>query len=178
MTTYNNNASHLQNIRRLYSENSTAKAAFDYFASCERNRRATTVDRLLQGLQARGNGVSYGEVKDFLLELARLGCGKYIIGRRGHPSRIEWSVGLVSLGQAAAGNRLQIEEFVEDNTEQQQVEDSKTVMEQVADMKVSYPLRPNRNVELILPKDLTTREAHRLAEFIKTLPFDDIGAAA
>lgn len=178
MTTYSNDSNNLQNIRRLYSENATAKAAFDYFASCERNRRTTTVDRLFEVLQARGNGMSYGEVRNFLMELARLGCGKYIIGRRGRPSRIEWNVGLVSLGQAAAGNRLQIEEFVEDNAEQQQVEDTKTVTEQTADMKVSYPLRPNRNVELILPKDLTTREAHRLAEFVKTLPFEEVGAAA
>ncbi len=176
MTIYND--SNLEKIRRLYAESETAKAAFDYFASCERNRRTTTVDRLLQVLQTRGNHVSYSKVKNFLRELARFGCGEYVIGRRGHQSRIEWNVGLVSLGQAAAGNRLQIEQFADESMDRQKAEDTEAVIEQMADMKVSYPLRPDRNVELILPKDLTTREAHRLAEFIKTLPFDEVGAAA
>ena len=178
MTQYNNNNDNLDKIRRLYAENITAKAAFDYFASCKNNKRSTTVDRLLQVIQARGTRASYGEVKEVLMELARLRCGKYVIGRRGHQSRIEWSVGLVSLGQAAAGNRLQIEKFVEEGVEQQEAEDTETAVEQMSDMKVSYPLRHDRNVELILPKNLSAREAHRLSEFIKTLPFDGDGAAA
>ncbi len=179
MTGYNNNPGSLDKVRQMYAENSVAKAAFDYFATCKNNKRTTTVDRLLQVLQGRGNHVSYTEVKNLLRELARLGCGEYVIGRRGHPSRLEWTVGLVSLGQVASGRRSQVEEFVDEGSDQQDADpDERAAVQLPADMKVSYPLRPDRNVEIILPKDLTGREAHRLAEFIKTLPFDDVGVAA
>ncbi len=35
-----------------------------------------------------------------------------------------------------------------------------------------FQLRPHWQVDLALPLDLTEREAARLSEFIKTLPFD------
>jgi hypothetical protein len=179
MTIYNgDNNGNLDKLRRMYSNTDVARAAFDYFAACKNNKRSTTVGRLQQVIQARGTRASYGEVKEYLRELARLGCGRYVIGRRGHPSRMEWGVGLVSLGQAAAGHRLQIEKFVEETGGEQDSDETETVIEQPSDMKVSYPLRHDRNVELILPKNLSMREAHRLAEFIKTLPFDEVGEAA
>jgi hypothetical protein len=34
-----------------------------------------------------------------------------------------------------------------------------------------YRLRPDFTAEIELPEDLTTREALRLADFLKTLPF-------
>jgi hypothetical protein len=36
-----------------------------------------------------------------------------------------------------------------------------------------YRLRPDFTAQIELPEDLTTREAARLADFLKTLPFVD-----
>ncbi len=38
-----------------------------------------------------------------------------------------------------------------------------------------FVLRPDFQVQLELPQDLNQREANRLAEFIRTLPFEPIG---
>jgi hypothetical protein len=43
---------------------------------------------------------------------------------------------------------------------------------ETSDIRVIYPLRIDRHIEFLIPKDLTTREAQRLSDFIKTLPFD------
>lgn len=37
---------------------------------------------------------------------------------------------------------------------------------------LEYPLRPDYLAQLVLPQDLTLREAQRLCEFIRTLVID------
>src|SRR5712692_111875 len=111
MTTLANSHVDVNAIRELYTKNSTAKLALDDFASRKLNRRETTVDRLHSVLATKNIHVSYTEVRDFLRELANLGCGEYRIGRRGWPSRLVWTVSLASLGQAAAGKRASVEEL-------------------------------------------------------------------
>jgi hypothetical protein len=39
-----------------------------------------------------------------------------------------------------------------------------------SEWKVRYPLRQDHNIELVLPKNLNSKEVQRLADFIKTLP--------
>jgi hypothetical protein len=182
MTNLNNNGPNVDAIKKLYTTNRVAKIAFDHFATKQRNKSATTVDRLRAVLVAQGHEVSYNEIRDFLRKLANLKCGDYKIGRRGWDSRLEWSVGLVSLGQAAAGRHSEITRLTEEEAAESQKEDTEElaaaeVPVDTQDMKVSYPLRPTRSVEFVLPKNLTAREAHRLAEFIKTLPFEEAAAA-
>ena len=176
MKNWNNNGKKLDAIKKLYATNRVAKAAFDYFATCQRNRSATKVNRLLSVLWARGQDVSYADVRNFLRELARLQCGVYIIGRRGQPSRLEWTDKLVSLGQAAAGQRSEIEAFTEEEAEAavetKEAEPSVNGELMPGDMKLTYPLRRDRHVEIVVPKDITSTEAQRLGDFIKTLQFE------
>lgn len=174
MTTLNNNELKIPAIKRLYDTSRAAKAAFDYFAGCTNNKRETTVDRLHAVLVNRGHNIAYAEVRDFLRELVRLNCGTYRIGRRGWPSRLQWNVGLVSLGQVASGQRSEVEALRGDEAAEE-VGDTESATNGAADLdelKVSYPLRRDRHVEIVLPKDITPVEAQRLAEFIKTLQFE------
>jgi hypothetical protein len=167
-------------IRDLYSKNPTAKLAFDDFATRKLNRRETTVERLHAVLAAKNLNVSYANVRDFLRELAKLKCGEYRIGRRGWHSRLVWIVGLVSLGQAAAGTRANVEKlnFAEaaEETDPAEEPEPASPRAETLDIRVIYPLRIDRHIEFLIPKDLTTREAQRLADFIKTLPFDAPGS--
>ncbi len=182
MTDITEKTINLNAIRELYQENQEARVAFDHFATRKRNKRETSVNRLLAVLEADGADVSYGGIRDFLRRLAELNCGVYMFGRRGKPSRLVWSVGLVSLGQAAAGQRSEVSELnggdAADEDEETDEQESAGIRPGSLDMRISYPLRPDLNVELILPKSLTTREAQRLAEFIRSLPFDDGGGGA
>lgn len=160
--------------KKLYTKNSVAKAAFDYFATRQRNRSETTVNQLLADLVARGHKVSYVEVRDFLRELARLNCGVYIIGRKRRPSRLRWRVGRVSLGKAAAGQVDQVELLTEEEVAgaNDEAEEGAIGTLNPEDMRLSYPLRRDRHIDLIIPRDITPTEAQRLSDFIKTLQFE------
>lgn len=174
MNNLNNNGIKVEVLRKMYAENPVAKAAFDHFAICQRNRWATSVNRLLSVLWAHGHDVSYAEVRDFLRELGSLKCGVYKIGRRGQPSRIEWSDKLISVGQAATGQSSEIEPFTEEEAavETEETEGRANGELMPDDMKLSYPLRRDRHVEIIVPKNITSTEAQRLGDFIKTLQFE------
>ncbi|MGH9344687.1 MAG: hypothetical protein ACRD19_13120, partial [Terriglobia bacterium] len=73
---------------------------------------------------------------------------------------------LTSVGKAAAGEDVPLETISEEERELA----GKFSEEEVE--IYAFPLRPNLKVELELPIDLSFMEASRLADFIKTLPFD------
>ncbi|MFZ1219549.1 MAG: hypothetical protein WAO00_09665 [Chthoniobacterales bacterium] len=164
----------LEALKDLYAKNSVAKAAFDYLATRQRNRSETTVNQLLADLVARGHQASYVEVRDFLRALARLNCGVYIIGRKRRPSRLRWRVGRVSLGKAAAGQLDQVELLTEEEVAgaNDEAEEGAIAILNPEDMKLTYPLRRDRHIDLIIPRDITPTEAQRLSDFIKTLQFE------
>lgn len=153
----------IQGLKELYGEVQAAKFMLDHFASRERNWSTSAVDRLLTVLNREGAGVSRKDVIDVLRRLEEIGCGSFKVGRHGHPSRFEWKVGMVAVGRVAVGEAEEVEDLpldaVEDEGEWQVLEHS-------------FALRPDLKVTIDLPADLTASEATRLAEFIKSLPFE------
>lgn len=149
-------------LQALYSESTEAKAILDYFASRERNWNETTIDRLLAKLNQDESRVGRGGAIKVLRRLAELGCGRFVAGRKGHATRLEWSVRLVDLGRAAAGESVSIEPAPAGDVK----EPANDLLEH------RYRLRKELDVPLRLPADLTAVEAGRLAAFIQTLPFE------
>ena len=148
-------------LRTLYETNETARRVFDHLARRTNNARETKTDRLLAILNSNGHTVSRGELIQLFRRLEEAGYGDYIAGRHGHPSRFVWHVGLVSVGQAAAGESSTVEAI----SANEQTEDGIGIISHV------YQLRPELQVTLELPSDLSSKEAERLADFLKTLPF-------
>ncbi len=162
----------LVELKRLYATSETAKKILNYFAGRKNNKNETTVDRLHGVLVAEGHEVTRGQLIDALRQLAELGCGEFKTGRKGWPTRMVWSVGIVSLGQVASGQATAVQEIDDVSTDEEEVPVAAKAVEH-DQMNVSYPLRPELMVGLSLPKNLTQKEANRLADFIKTLPFGD-----
>jgi len=160
--TKNTDSVNRKGLQSFYNENPSAKAMLDHLASRERNRSATTVDRLLSSLIGDGNQLSRGDVVRVLQRLEELGCGRFISGRWGHPSRFQWSVGLVDVGRAAAGEAVNIEAAPANEAD----EPPDDLLEH------HFRLRKDLDVPLKLPADLNPAEAARLAAFIQTLPFE------
>jgi hypothetical protein len=157
-------------LRALYSSDPIAKSVLDEFASRQRNQQKTKLDQLLLRLSNAGKAAPRTGVINVLRKLNEYGCGNFITGRKGHPTRFEWQYDLVSVGKAAAGGSQSVEEI-------QPVDDDENGDEETVDtpegaIEHKYQLRPDWSVSLVLPADLTAREAGRLSEFIKTLPFD------
>jgi len=155
-----------EKLKRLYSGNRAIKALLNNASKRKHNVSTTNVDRLMALLINEENTVvGRQELIKALRELETLGCGRFIIGRRGQPSRFEWGVQITSLGKAvmgAAGAALA----------GQPSAGSALVVESER-IPHAYQLRPGMTVNLDLPVNLTAKEAQRLAEFIRTLPFED-----
>ena len=160
-------------LKRLYKANEAAKNMFDYFAGRKNNMSQSTVDRLLSALVNEGHTVTRSQIIGVLKELTTLQCGEFKNGRKKQPSRMLWSVGIVSLGQAASGQTEKVEDFEQDS-EESEIEAVGSNAAETDFMNISYPLRAELMTELTLPKNLTQKEANRLADFIKTLPFGDL----
>lgn len=108
-----------------------------------------------EGSGASWGGLSRNTVIRCFHFLERTSCGRFVVGRRGRESRFEWWVSMKELAHLCL-------EVAEPSTE----------MDEDADfVGHEYRLRPDLTIGFQLPSDLTEREAKRLADFVRTLPF-------
>ncbi|MGB7758192.1 MAG: DUF262 domain-containing protein, partial [Bryobacteraceae bacterium] len=90
-------------LRQLYRQSPVAQAFLDHAARRERDQSETKVDRILILLRAEGHAFPRRDIIALFRALQEQGCGQFVEGRRGWPSRFVWSAGLTSVGRAAAG---------------------------------------------------------------------------
>ena len=107
----------------------------------------TSVDDLHDRVRESHPNVDRQEIVALLKDLEEAGFGRFLAGRRGHPSRLEWSL--------------------EDVAESGEISDS-----EVSSLRHQFRLRRDSTVLFDLPEDLTKSEAQRLADFVLTLPFE------
>ncbi len=169
MTASNGSSIDVAAVRKLYGDNQTARAALDHFAKRKNNSSMTTVDRLQAALRSEGHDLGRGEILEVLKALAAAGSGVFVIGRKGHPSRFEWSVNLVDLGRSASGEAVKVETIASPPSATR----PRVVADEDEDALVEhrYRLRPDLELRLDLPTSLSAAEASRISDFIKTLPF-------
>lgn len=163
-------------LRRLYLGDKCAKALLDHAAGRKKNSAQTTVDRLEMKLRQEGGKFSRREIVGVLKKLEELNCGAFVIGRRGQPSRFEWAVEMSGLGRVAQGEQMEVGILDAAHVELDEVEEMAIEEPNIptGTVKHVYKVRPKFEVVLNLPEDLTTKESLRLADFIKTLPFDSM----
>jgi hypothetical protein len=153
----------IDRLKSLYQNNPAAQLILDQAARRQRNQTETKVDRIVALLAAGGHEISRGDIIDAFRSLEELGAGQFVTGRRGWPSRFVWSVGMVSVGKAAAGEPQEIESIPDESFEEQTA----------SGMLVhSFYLRVDAPVIIELPIDLTKAEAERLGNFVRTLPIE------
>jgi hypothetical protein len=145
-------------LREVYSSGVAAKAMLDDFASRTNNQRITKVDQILNRLRA--DNVQRWESIALFRKLEELGHGKFIEGRKGHPSRFVWSSSPIDVGKAAQGNEAPITPVSSDAAN----DDNSGEMRDYV-----FPLRSDTDATFELPIDLTQKEAERLSAFLRTL---------
>jgi hypothetical protein len=159
-------------IKKLYNSTALARAFFKWAANRVNDATQTPLDRLEVVLQTGRR-----DVVALARSLDEIGCGKFIEGRRGARSRIQWHYSLRGLGLVATGTKDAVEdvdeELVADEGDRAGGEDSGIAPEGGGEgIRHQFTLRPDVRVEFLLPKDLTSREAERLSSFIQSLPFE------
>jgi hypothetical protein len=148
----------LNELHELYQKDQAAKAILDNFASRTNNQRITSVDQVLKRL--RGAGLSRWAVVALFRKLEGWKYGRFIEGRKGHPSRFVWLSNQIEVGKGAQGEAASITSIPIDDAGESNLEELRTYQ---------FPLRAGTDATLELPADLTDKEAERLAMFIKTL---------
>jgi len=138
-------------ITRFFDDEKTSKIVFSALKGEQQTGGETEVDEFFDRCQKRGlhNKTRWDFVK-FFRKLEELGFGKFIVGRHRHPSRFRWNVTEPKSNGDTVDSAMQ---------------------------NVSYPLRADLKIEFNLPTNLTRREAERLSDFIKTLPFEELIAS-
>ena len=148
----------IEKLRALHDSNSTAKALFSWFASRQRGATVTKV-RVASKQIERSNS----EIVALFKSLEGLGAGKFLAGRKGMESRIEWLHDVKSLSEKAVGQLDQPRSLALD---------APLSDEELSLNKHQFMLRQTLIFDAFLPPDLNSQEADRLANWIKTLPFD------
>lgn len=160
----------IKGLRQLYNRDACARLLLDYVASRKNNSLQTTVDRLEAVTSRGGADCSRRELVIALKKLEKLECGKFIIGRWGQPSRFEWAVQMIGVGRAAKGEGGTVEPLRAEEAKPEEAVDSEPAANTI---RHTFNLRPDYTVTFDLPSDFGVKEAFRLAEFVKTLPFDE-----
>lgn len=172
MTSSEPNTLNLPGLQALYVSDPDAKAILNDFASRQRNQLTTKLEQLLLRLNKARIGIAKSDVIRVLRKLEELGCGSFRTGRKGHPTRFEWKYLQVSVGEAAAGGTQSVEEISSSTDDDYGDEEAATKPVPAGAIQHTFQLRPNWQIEVRLPADLSAREAGRISDFVKTLPFD------
>lgn len=161
-------------ITRLHDQNEVARRIIDSFIHSVSGEgpdhgaltTATTTDQALEvsGLQ----GHQRVKITEIFKKLEEIGCGRFVPGRRTHPSRFVWEVKPLAVAQALKeGQETTMEPTELPSTEAQ-------TAEQAASRIITYkfPMRGDF-LEVRLPFNLKRNEAERLAQFIESLAAED-----
>lgn len=153
-------------LRKLYSD-PINRAALNHFAAGSEPSATTTVEHLCDIVWQELPGASRSDIVRLCQALERLGCARFVVGRRSHPSRLVWNISPKRIGKVASGEW----DVLEPMADQEQRPAGETIESEELIVH-PYTLRPNLQIEIKLPRTLTAREAERVANFIRTLPFE------
>ena len=168
-------------LRRIAAGNKRFAPFFQWAVEQPEGTRETPLDDIEHAV-----GLSRLQAVSLCKQLQDATVGRFIAGRRGRPSRLEWSVDPRAVGAVIAQSEETPEEDGEEEAaprraraqpQQQRPLPEPEVTVQAPDRededRYAYRLRHDRQVHFALPIDLTQREAARLAEFVRALGLPD-----
>lgn len=147
-----------EELRRFYKED-RFRVFFDWAARFKNDVSKTTLDTIERELRRDVSGVTRTQVLEFCKDLERIGCGTFVLGRRGHPSRMEWRWTIRSIGAFACSQA--------DDIEIRESEDQDEAPEQ-HQIRIELPLRRGSVLAiLVIPQSLSAEEADYLCSEIR-----------
>ncbi len=161
-------------LMRIYQDSEGFRSLIAVLSRYERNRSViplrTIVDKFPD--DGRPSSAHRKAAQLALRELENLEFGRLVIGRRGAETRFEWSVQM----QDVLGELDQCAESRQPQSLQASPAESGSFQVAREEVKGSvvhrFYLRKDFPVEMSLPVDLRAAEAERLANFVRTLPFE------
>jgi len=121
------NADIVRKIQKLYRDNQLAQKFFDALSQRSRDATATTVENIMRLRLSRGDAYNLAKA------VAGTGCAELVLGRRKSKTRLVWTFSCISIGQAAAGENVELE-GIHDAEPEIDDEDDETATPIVADI--------------------------------------------
>jgi len=162
MIDYVEDGGDVERLRAFYRNNVDFQAVLDFISGHEKTRGWYEVSELTEQMKAKVVGITRSEIIKALKMLETLRCGWFKTGRRGWPTRFDFRVSPTQLHGLATGK----------------ISLPAAAVAPVRMLEHKFRLRPDLEISFELPSDLSKRDVLRIAEFLKTLPFDDAGRAA
>ena len=147
-------------LQDLYESNQAARSLLDYYAERERSSKKTSVDRA-----EFVTGEDYYDLVAVFKKLESIGVGKFLVGRKGHESRMVWDYDVVSIGQAAQSKEDELEPVPKDAEENDGREDEVKMKDH------EFYLRPDLKLSLTLPDNFTVEDANKMKAWIDFIIF-------
>ena len=171
-------------VRRIAGSNKRFGPFFAWAAEQPEGTRETELDTIETAV-----GLSRLQAVALCKQLQEAAVGRFVAGRRGRPSRLEWNVDPRAVGaviaqaegdaQADEPEPADFDDAPEPRRSSRQAQPAAApaapaaVLEREDEDRYSFRLRSDRQVHVSLPIDLTQREAARLAEFVRALGLPD-----
>ena len=149
-------------ITRLHDQNESARRIIDNFASRRDGNSSTTTDEAIEIAGLQGN--HRVKITEVFKKLEGMGCGRFVPGRKTHPSRFVWETKPSTIAEALEGPKEKPAPPPEP------VLTEAEAAAQAASRIITYrfPMRGDF-LDVRLPFDLKRTEAERLAQFIESL---------
>lgn len=148
----------------LYSSDAGCKSLMDWFHGRQRGSHETKVR-----VAATNTGLSEVDVRAAFGKLAEIGVGEFVVGRRGAESRLRWHYDVKSLAAVARGEIVGEPDEVPHDAPQ---DDDDDMTEGLLDHE--FRLRSDLKIVISLPGNLTKGEAERVANWVRSLPFETV----
>ncbi len=157
-------------LKSMYSDDEAARRLFLWFDDRKKDSWEMPVR-----VAAQRTELPEREVRRVFKEFADLGCGTFIKGRgEGAETRMKWTLSIRSIAAAAKGEIIKIDVVTAASKEETlEAEEAKINTQHNDEFTHTFRLRPDFDVAIKLPFDLTAREAERLGVFIKAIPLGD-----
>lgn len=153
----------LNGLQDLYRDDASARAILDDFAKRSNAQRVTKVEQMVNRLKSQD--LRRPAVIATFRGLEKHNCGRFVEGRKGHPSRFEWSKNSLHVGRAASAGADQAEALNGAGA----TELPRNLLAADGLLTHSFPMRSGVTAQLSIPPNISLKEAERLASWVKTL---------
>ena len=142
-------------LAKFHKENQWAAPFFKWASNRKNDTSKTKVERLMTVTK-----LDRRDAINLLKKLDEIGCGKFVVGRHGQSSRMEWVYSVRSIGEAALGSKDELEEL----------DDSPDLLEdESSQAEHRLTLGAERVITIKAPQDLSKTEYTRLKRFVEAL---------
>jgi hypothetical protein len=164
MKNFENAEIDMDRMKSRYAKSPLFRTLIDFLAQQDKDDKYVTVDALELRMSKAGLSVTRTDVIRMLQALHGCDCGWFTVGRRGQVSRFWFNVSCTQLGKEVSGKGMP----------------ASPASSPPAMLTHKFRLRPDLEISLYLPSDLSKKEIGRIADFLQTLPFDhaELRAAA